>query len=361
VRKIGVEEEMLLVDPSDGRPLALSAEALADGHEHLETELQQEMIEIASDPFTVLDDVRDSLVARRAAADELARAVGARTAAIASSAVPTLPHLTPDERYDWMAAHFGVTARRTMVCGCHVHVDIDSREEGVGILDRIRAWLPLLTALSTNSPFHGGLDTGYASYRSQVWSRWPSAGPLPIFGDVDALTAFEDELLATGVLLDRGMLYFDARLSSRYPTVEVRVADVCMNVEHAVIIAALARALVETAAREWRADVPPIAVTPAGLRLAAWRASAEGIGGELVHPVTGRPASARAAFDALLDHVDDALDGAHDRERVRDGVAAILRDGTGAERQRAVFARSGSLAAVMLDAVEGTAGRSADR
>lgn len=348
---------MLLVDPADGRPVARSREALALGHEHLETELQQEMIEIASDPFIRLDDVRDSLVARRRAADGLARAVGARTAAIASSAVPTLPHLTPDDRYDWMAAHFGVTARRTMVCGCHVHVDIASREEGVGVLDRIRVWLPLLTALSTNSPFHGGLDTGYASYRSQVWSRWPSAGPLPVFGDVEALTAFEDELLATGVLLDRGMLYFDARLSSRYPTVEVRVADVCMDVEHAVVIAGLARALVTTASREWQAGVPPISATPAALRLASWRASAEGVRGELVHPATGRPVAARDALDALLGFVGDALDEAGDRDRVTDGVAAILTDGTGAERQRAVFARSGSLAAVMLDAVEATAGR----
>ncbi|RWZ61525.1 YbdK family carboxylate-amine ligase [Labedella populi] len=356
MRKIGVEEEMLFVDPSDGRPLALSATALATRHEHLQAELQQEMIEIASDPFTSLDDVRASLTACRREADELARAVGARTAAIASSAVPALPHLTADRRYDWMADHFGVTARRTMVCGCHVHVDISSRQEGVGVLDRIRAWLPLLTALSANSPFHGGLDTGYASYRSQVWSRWPSAGPLPIFGDVDALTAFEDELLATGVLLDRGMLYFDARLSSRYPTVEVRVADVCMELEHAVTIAGLARALVTTAAHEWADGLEPIAVTPAALRLAAWRASAEGVGGELVHPATGRPVPARDAMDALLDHIDAALDGARDRERIGDGVAAILRDGTGADRQRAVFARSGSLAAVMLDAVETTAG-----
>lgn len=356
VRKIGVEEEMLLVHPTDGRPVALSVEALGAGHEHLQTELQQEMIEIASDPFEGLTDVRDSLRSRRRIAEERARAVGARTAAIASSAVPTLPHLTPDERYDWMADHFGVTARRTMVCGCHVHVDIASRAEGVGALDRIRAWLPLLTALSANSPFHGGLDTGYASYRSQVWSRWPSAGPLPILGSVEALAALEDELLATGVLLDRGMLYFDARLSSRYPTLEVRVADVCMDLEHTITIAGLARALVATAAAEWADGVAPLPVTPAALRLAAWRASAEGVDGDLVHPATGRPVPAREAMDALLEHVDAALEESGDRERVADGVSAILEHGTGSTRQRAVFERSHSLVAVMLDAVDATAG-----
>ncbi len=347
---------MLLVHPTEGRPLALSRETVARDQEHLQTELQQEMIEIASDPFARLDDVENSLRARRAAADDRARSVGARTAAIASSAVPSLPHLTPDERYDWMAQHFGVTAKRTMVCGCHVHVDIASRDEGVGVLDRIRAWLPLLTALSANSPFHGGRDTGYASYRSQVWSRWPSAGPLPIFGDVAGMEAFEDELLATGVLLDRGMLYFDARLSRRYPTLEVRVADVCMRVEDALTIAALARALVDVAAEQWNRGDEPNPVTPATLRLASWRASAEGVGGELVHPVSGRPVPARTAFDALLHHVDAALDRNGDRERVASGVATILERGTGSDRQRAVFERSGSLAAVMLDAVEATPG-----
>jgi carboxylate-amine ligase len=358
VRKIGVEEELLLVHPSEGRPLALAGRVTDGGRaEHLETELQQEMIEIGSDPFERLDDVARSLRARRDHADERATAVGARTAAIASSAVPTLPHLTAGERYDWMAKHFGVTARRTMVCGCHVHVDIEDRDEGVGVLDRIRTWLPLLTALSANSPFHGGLDTGYASYRSQVWSRWPSAGPLPVFGSVDALSAFEDELLATGVLLDRGMLYFDARLSSRYPTVEIRVADVCMDLDDTVTIAGLCRALVATAAAEWRAGVSPSASTPATLRLANWRASSNGITGDLVHPALGTPVEASVALDALLEHVSVSLEESGDSQRIREGVAAILARGTGSTRQRTVFARERSLPAVMLDAVDVTRGR----
>lgn len=356
MRKIGVEEELLLVHPEDGRPLALSVEA-TDGHtDHLQAELQQEMLEIGSEPRARLTDVAASLRTHRRRADDRARALGARTAAIASSAVPAFPHLTPDPRYNWIADHFGVTARRTMVCGCHVHVDVASPDEGVGVLDRIRVWLPLLTALSANSPFHGGLDTGYASYRSQVWSRWPSAGPLPLLGSVAALEAFEDELLATGVLLDRGMLYFDARLSRRYPTIEIRVADVCMDLDDTVTIAGLARALVSTAAAEWESGSAPPPVTPAALRLASWRASAEGVGGALVHPLTGEPASARAAIDALLDHVTDALDASGDRELVTGGVESILERGTGSVRQRSVFAREKSLAAVMLDAVEATAG-----
>ena len=354
-RKIGVEEELLLVHPDDGRPLALSGRALADGHsDHLQAELQQEMIEIGSEPVEDLGALRTSLLRHRRMADDRARAVGARTAAIASSPLPIEPHRTRDERYDWMAEHFGVTAR-TMVCGCHVHVDVESREEGVAVLDRIRVWLPVLTALSADSPFHEGADTGYASYRSQIWSRWPSAGPLPVFGSVEALDAFERDLLSTGVLLDRGMLYFDARLSSRYPTIEVRVADVCMDLEDTVTIAALTRALVHTAAAEWRSGGIPSPLPAAALRLASWRASAEGIGGSLVHPESGEPSSARLVIDALVDHVGGALDESGDRKSVISGVSEILRRGTGADRQRSVLSREGSLSAVMLDAVEVTA------
>ncbi|RUR00852.1 carboxylate-amine ligase [Labedella endophytica] len=358
MRKIGVEEELLLVHPVDGRPLALSERALADGHaDHLQSELQQEMIEIATAPMRGLADLEADLRGHRRRADDRARSLGARTVAVASSPVPVEPHPSRGARYDWIADRFGVTARRTMVCGCHVHVDVGSREEGVAVLDRIRVWLAVLTALSANSPFHGGLDTGYASYRSQVWSRWPSAGALPVLGSVEALDAFERELLASGVLLDRGMLYFDVRLSDRYPTIEVRVADVCMDLGDTVTIAALVRALVETAAAEWRSGAAPPVRSAAALRLASWRASAEGIDGSLVHPLTGEPALAIDVVDALLRHTSEALDATGDRQRVESGVADILRRGTGSERQRAVHAREGSLSAVMLDAVEITAGR----
>ena len=85
--------------------------------------------------------------------------------------------ITANERYEWMAERYGVTATQVLSCGCHVHVGIESEEEGIGVIDRMRRWLPVLLAISANSPFTGGQDTSYASYRSQMWVRWPSAGP----------------------------------------------------------------------------------------------------------------------------------------------------------------------------------------
>jgi carboxylate-amine ligase len=134
-----------------------------------------------------------------------------------------------------------------------VHVSISSPDEGVAVLDRIRPWLPVLLAISANSPFWQGRDSAYASYRYQAWSRWPSAGPTEPFGSTEVYRQTVQQMVSTGALLDSGMVYFDARLSEHYPTVELRISDVCLYADDAALIAALARALVETEARLWRA------------------------------------------------------------------------------------------------------------
>src|SRR6476661_1467462 len=151
---------------------------------------------------------------------------------------------------------YELTARERLTCGCHVHVSVESDEEGVGVLDRIRVWLPSLLALSANSPFWNGQDSGYASYRSQAFARWPSWGPADRYGSAEAYHRLVRRMVLSSVILDPGMVYFDARLSQHYPTVEIRAADVCFTVEEAIVGAALCRGLVETAALEWAAGMP---------------------------------------------------------------------------------------------------------
>ncbi len=107
----------------------------------------------------------------------------------------------------------------------HVHVDVADDGEGVKVIDGLRPWLPVLRAMSVNSPYWRGTDTGYASWRSQVWARWPTAGPSDLFQDPEGYRAATEALVRSGAALDLGMLYFDARLSQSYPTVEIRVFD----------------------------------------------------------------------------------------------------------------------------------------
>ena len=198
---------------------------------------------------TDLAEVEQELKGWRHTVSVAAREAGAGSAALGTSPFPGDGLITPKPRYLRMEEQFGPTVQEVLTCGSHVHVGVASPEEGIGAIDRIRGWLPVVLALSANSPFSDGRDTGYASYRSQLWVRWPSAGPTDLFGSPDAYEDLVRSMVDSGVLLDDGMVYFDARLSHRYPTVEIRVADVCGDLDDTTVVAGVCRALVETAAR----------------------------------------------------------------------------------------------------------------
>jgi carboxylate-amine ligase len=223
------------------------------------------------------------------------------------------------------------------------------------VLDRIGPWLAPLLALSANSPYWMGVDSGYASFRSQVWSRWHTAGPTRRFGTPEAYHSAVERLIASETILDEGMVYFDARLSARYPTVEVRVADVCLSADTATLLAALVRALVETAARA--ADSPAPDVPVEILRAALWRAGRSGLSGSLLAPRTWRPAPAHDVVGALVHHVREALVDAGDLGVVTELLGGLWAAGDGASRQRAWAAEAdGDLGAVALRAADATLG-----
>lgn len=362
VRKVGVEEELLLVHPETGQMMAVSPRVL---HEHrvspaaeqdgaytdLDGELQQHMVETRTEPERDLARIGDQIRAGRRTALEAATSAGATIAAVGNAPlVPADPPFTDDPRYRRIGERFGRVGRTAGTLGMHVHVDIASDEEGVRVLDRLRPWLPVLVALTANSPYAGNRDTGYASWRQLVWSRWPSAGPAEPFRSVAEYRRVSEALVRTGAALDDGGLYFDARLAARYPTVEVRVSDVCTDVDDGLLVAALCRGLVETLAQE--PELPEVRSDL--LRAAGWRAARYGTDGDLVHPVTGELAPAADVIAALVDHVEPALDHAGDLDLVADGVTRLAMVGSGARRQRHAFETTGHLAGVVLDAVERT-------
>ncbi len=365
-RTVGVEEELLLVDPESGKPVAVAAEALAAvGSQSasrqagpgglVEEELQQEQIETDTRPCRSLAELGREVRQQRASASKAARAAGAEVAALATSPIEVQPTTTPKSRYGQMVRSFGVTGMEQLCCGMHVHVEVDGDDEGVAVLDRIRVWLPVLLALSVNSPFQQGRATGYESFRSQSWSQWPSAGPYGLFGTAEIYQRAVQALVDTGTILDVGMVYFDARLSDSFPTIEIRVADVCMEADDAVAVAGLSRALVQTAAAEWRQGVPAADVRTEVLRVATWRAGHSGLTGALVDPRTATPVPAGVAVDALVDHVRPALEEYGDLDSVTELLTALRTRGTGAARQRETYRRAGRLQEVVRLAVEVTA------
>jgi glutamate---cysteine ligase / carboxylate-amine ligase len=370
-RTVGVEEELILVDPETLRLTSVSHGAVqlaqqaddgeSDDIEAVEEELFRPQIETATPPCATLADLdRDIRRARRQAAE----AASESGAAMVAVPLPVLdddePRITPKPRYERIVSEYGEIGRNTVVGGMHVHIAIESDDEGVGVIDRIRPWLPVLLAISANSPYSWGVDTRYASWRSQTWSRWPSAGPPEEFGDAAGYRAATEAIIETGAAIDAGMLYFDARLAQSFPTVEVRVADVCTEVDDALLLAALARGLVTTAAGAWSRGDPAPGWRTELVRAATWRAGRDGLSDKLVHPETGRLVRARDAVDALLAHVSDALDDVGDRDDVVRLLAELVSRGPGAGRQRAVFESKGTLEAVVDDLRDRTEATYAD-
>jgi carboxylate-amine ligase len=357
---LGIEEEFQLVDAETGelRPhvdavLPEAREALGD---EVQPELQRSQIETGTPVCSELDEVRRELVRLRREVATAAETKGCRLAAIGTH--PTSrwedQEITGKDRYERMAAAYRRLAWDQLICGCHVHVGIGDRELAIAAMNRVRPWLAPLLAVSANSPFWESVDTGYASYRTEIWARWPTAGPPGEFtsrADYDALV---DALLASGTIPDTGMVYFDVRPSQRYETLEVRVADVCLTVDDAVLLGGLARALVRTSAEAAQDERPFPRWRPELVRGAHWRAARFGLGTELVSPLTGRPSPAGEVVDALVDHVRPALEASGDLDEVTALLDQVRRRGNGADRQRVAYARRSSFDDVVAMAVEAT-------
>ncbi len=353
---VGVEEEFHLVDPrrrlpAEGAERVVAAAAVL-GLE-IEPELQRSQVEVATSVCGTLTELRAQLVTQRRAA--LTAAATAGLAVVAAGSVPAALDLDgqpyPKRRYERMVADYAELGRQQLVCAMQTQVGVDDRELAVAALPLVGAWLPVLLALSASSPYFDGEDTGYASYRSMLWSRWPSAGPPLAFGSAAEYDAMVDGLIASGTVSDPGMVYFDVRPSARYPTLEVRVCDAVPLLDDAVTLAGLARALVLTAVRS-AAGIGPAFTPPRPelVRAASWRAARSGLADVLVDPRGTAARPAREVVRALLEHIGPALDELGDQAAVSAGVEAILRRGTSADRQRA----AGDPAAALDQLVEET-------
>ena len=362
-RTVGVEEEMLVVDPASGRPVPMATAVLdedprgGDASEEtpVEAELMLQQVEMQTEPCSSLRQLREALVRERRVVAKIAASQGLAVAPLGTSPFAVRPATTPNARYQRLIDRFGPVAREQLACGCHVHVSVASRAEAVAVVDRIRPWLPLLLAISANSPYWQGADTGYASYRSQVWLRWPTAGPTEAFGSVEAYDATVQALIDSGGALDGAATYFDARLSVEHPTVEIRVADVCLDPDDAVLVAALSRALVDWAARQWAQGKPVPPVRTELLRAATWRAARYGLTERLVDPDSSQPVPAAELLHRFIGLLGPVLSRYGDEEYVDRLRDELLARGTGSERQRQACAATGQLADSVAVAVSHTA------
>lgn len=358
---IGVEEEYHLVD-AETMALHSAPEVVDEAKDAMDdasSEISTAQLEVATPVCSTLEQVRAELIRLRCEAGEVAAKKGCRILAMATHPFSSWEdqRLSPGERYLGLFERWGLLALQQLITGCHVHVAVDDPDLTIAVLDRVRPWLPVLVALTSSSPFWEGRDTGYASYRTMWFDRWPTAGMPATLGSRAAFDALVADLVKAGAIDDATHLYWDARPSARYPTLEFRVGDACPSVDVAVLYAALARALTRTFVTEAaRGAAGAAEVRPEVLRIARWRAARRGLTEQLVHPVHWEPRPARQVVKALLDLVRDDLEAAGEWDEVHDGVQRLLEEGTASARYRELMERTGDLRKVTEAAVEETAG-----
>ena len=359
---IGVEEEYQVVDPKS-RGLAACAERVlgqarqALGDEEVAPELRDSQIEVMSPVCRTLAEVRAELVRLRGAVTQAAEDEGVR---IAAASTHPFSHwreqpLAREERYRKLLESYQRLVRQQLAFGFHVHVGLHDREAALQVMNHLRPWLAPLLALSANSPFWLGEDTGYASYRTQVWGRLPTAGPPAPFSSLAEHDALVRTLVETGSVLDTASVYWDVRLQEKLDTVEVRVSDVCSRVDEAVMLTGLSRALVRSCRERAERGEPYPSVRPELLRAAHWRASRHGLDAELVDVEAGRAVPAREVIEKVLAFARPALEEDGDWEEVAALVRETLERGNGASRQRRAYERAGRLEDVVDMLIKETA------
>ena len=361
---LGVEEEFLLVDPDTRRlvPRAddVLADARAEGGAKVDHELQLAQVEAGTAVCRTLSELRSQLAGLRKTLAAAAERAGCRLASAGSH--PFSPcedsRVTPKPAYLRLERDYQLVTREQLVCGCHVHVGIPDAEMAVRVLNRVRPFLPTMLALGVNSPFWLGHDTGYASFRTEMWRRWPLAGTPEIFASRAEYEELVELMLKTGAIDDPARIYWDVRPSARFDTLEFRVTDACLRVDEAVLVAGLFRALARTALDEEVAGRPLRRIRSEMLEAAIWRAARYGLDADLIDLVEGRSLPAGEVVRDLLVRLRPALEDAGDWDDVESTVERVLAEGTGASRQRRVFERSQELTDVVdLVVAETVAGR----
>jgi carboxylate-amine ligase len=349
---LGIEEEFQIVDPVT-RELRSHIEEIIEGgkiilKERVRPELHQSVVEVGTDICQDIADARRSVTGLRRDLAGLAKKSNLR---IAAGGTHPFSHwhdqkISVGERYQGVLNDLQQIARANLIFGLHVHIGMPDRETAIQLQNVARYFLPHIFALSTNSPFWVGRNTGFSSYRLQVFQRFPRTGIPDLFDSVEEFDGYVNLLIKTGCIDNAKKIWWDIRLHPIFNTLEVRVCDIPMRVDETICLAAIIQAVVvklyklhtkNQSYRTYRARL---------INENRWRASRYGINGKMIDFGKSEEVPTRDLVNELLEFIDDVVDELGSRQEVN-YVQQILTNGTGSDRQVAVYKQTNDLKAVV--------------
>jgi carboxylate-amine ligase len=357
---IGVEEEFQIVDPESGELRAHINEMLPRGRqvlgEQIKPEMLQSMVEVTTRVCADVSEVRAEIVRLRSTIADLAQQRGLRIVAAGThpfshwQTQPTTDH----ERYHMLEEDLQDVVRSILIFGLHVHIGMPDRQTLIEIMNEVRYFLPHILALSCSSPFWLGRETGLKSYRTIVWSQFPRTGIPDAFASWQEFENYVNLLIATNCIDNGKKIWWDVRPHPQFNTLEFRVCDMPVTADETVAIAALFQAVVARL-YQLRTQNLGFRVYPRSLvQENKWRAARYGLDGKLIDFGKRTEVDARALMDELLAFVDPVVDELGSRDEM-ETVRRIVRDGTGADRQLAVYRRERTVKSVVDHLIAETA------
>ena len=349
---LGIEEEYMVIDPVT-RELASHDQKIVEAAEKIykdqvKAEMHQAVVEVGTGICKNTTQAREEISDLRNTVSQLAGDMGLTIGAAGTHPFSRWEKqlITQQPRYNEIVNELQEAARSNLIFGLHVHVGFQSRELAIHIANQVRYFLPHVFALSTNSPFWEGRNTGYKSFRTKVFDKFPRTGIPDVFNSIEDYDNYIKLLIKTNSIDNAKKIWWDIRVHPFFETIEFRICDCPMLVDETMAFVALFQALCAKLYKLRLQNMSYINYSRALINENKWRAARYGIDGNLIDFGKEIEVSCRSLVLELLDFVDDVVDGLGCRDDLN-YIHKILENGTGADKQLAIYNQTGSFEAVV--------------
>ncbi|MCC7224725.1 MAG: carboxylate-amine ligase [Chitinophagales bacterium] len=352
---LGIEEEFQVIDPQTRELRSHEQRLVEDGkqilkNDQIKAEMHQAVVEVGTNICQDIQDARRQVTELRRIVIDIAAQSGLAIGAAATHPFSMWQQqlITPHPRYEEILNEMQEAARSNLIFGLHVHVGIDDRDTAVKLMNSVRYFLPHLYALSTNSPFWEGRNTGFKSFRSKIFDKFPRTGIPDYYASATEHDNYINTLIKTNCIDNAKKIWWDVRVHPFFKTIEFRIFDIPMRADETIALAALSQAIIAKLYKLMTHNLDFRTYHRSLINENKWRASRYGIHGKLIDFGKQEEVDTRLLIYELLFFVDDVLDDLGSRHEIN-YIYQMLDQGTGADRQLAVYEQSGGNLRAVVD------------